>query len=140
MILLHKHLPEQLSEQLQTELEAMKEELHLTDSETLDWRAFLAATVDKTFVMREDKIRYAFDHFVHSEDKDYLTMADFDNIFEGDIQQGREVFRYLDTNGDGHVMYEDFRRAMSESIDLENNNDEKKSDNDGNNNGTAFIV
>lgn len=108
---------ENLPVELQAELVAMKEDLSLSDDDTLNWRAFLAATVDKNLVMREDKIRYAFDHFVHSENKDYLTIVDFDSIFEGDTQ-GKEVFKFLDTDGDGKVLFEDFRRAMEESIDL----------------------
>lgn len=110
-------LREKLPMVIQAELVAMKEQLSLSDDDTLNWRAFLAATVDKNLVMREDKIRYAFDHFVHGENKDYLTLADFDSIFEGDVQ-GREVFKFLDTNGDGKVLFEDFRRAMEASIDL----------------------
>ena len=105
--------------ELQAELVAMKEDLSLSDDDTLNWRAFLAATVDKNLVMREDKIRYTFDHFVHSENKDYLTLGDFDSIFEGDAQ-GKQVFEFLDTDVDGKVLFEDFRRAMEESIDLPN--------------------
>jgi Ca2+-binding EF-hand superfamily protein len=108
---------EKLPAVIQAELVALKKELSLSDDDTLNWRAFLAATVDKNLVMREDKIRYAFDHFVHGENKDYLTLADFESIFEGDAQ-GKEVFTFLDTNGDGKVLFEDFRRAMAESIDL----------------------
>lgn len=67
--------------------------------------------------MREDKIRYAFDHFVHGENKDYLTLRDFERIFEGD-SQGNEVFRSLDRNGDGKVSFDDFRAAMEEDIDI----------------------
>jgi calcium-dependent protein kinase len=111
---------EKLPTEIQAELVAMKEDLSLSGDDTINWRAFLAATVDKNLVMREDKIRYAFDHFVHGENKDYLTLADFDSIFEGDAQ-GREVFKFLDKNGDGKVLFEDFRRAMEESvIDLGN--------------------
>jgi len=96
----------------------MKEDLSLSDDDTLNWKAFLAATLDKNLVMREDKIRYAFDHFVHSENKDYLTLADFESIFEGDNMQGREVFEFLDTNQDGKVSFDDFRGAMEECIDI----------------------
>ena len=96
----------------------MKEDLSLSDDDTLNWKAFLAATVDKNLVMREDKIRYAFDHFVHSENKDYLTLADFESIFEGDTQ-GREVFKFLDTNEEGKVSFDRFRGAMEERIDID---------------------
>ena len=112
-------LAEKLPAEIQAELVALKEALSLSDDETLNWRAFLAATLDKNLVMREDKLRYAFDHFVHGENKDYLTQADFDGIFEGDAQ-GREVFKFLDTDGDGKILFEDFRGAMEEIIDPQN--------------------
>jgi len=112
-------LREKLPAEIQAELVALKEDLSLSDDDTLNWKAFLTATVDKNLVMREDKIRYAFDHFVHGENKDYLTLADFDSIFEGDAQ-GRDVFKFLDTNDDGRVLFEDFRGAMEECIDLGN--------------------
>jgi len=107
---------EKLPAEIQAELVAMKEDLSLSEDDTINWKAFLAATVDKNLVMREDKIRYAFDHFAHGENKDYLTLADFDKIFEGDNAEAREVFKFLDKNVDGKVLFEDFRRAMEESV------------------------
>ncbi|OEU16993.1 Pkinase-domain-containing protein [Fragilariopsis cylindrus CCMP1102] len=103
---------------LRAKLVAVKEDLSLSDDDTLNWKAFLAATIDKNLVMREDKIRFAFDHFFHSENKDYLTLADFESIFDGDTQ-GKELFNFLDTNGDGKVSYDDFRVAMEECIDID---------------------
>lgn len=105
--------------EIQDEIFAMKDELALSGTDTLNWKAFLAATVDKNLVIREDKIRFAFDHFQHAENKEYLTLADFADIFDGSEAQGKEVFTYLDTNKDGRVSFEDFRSAMEESIDLD---------------------
>ena len=109
---------EKLPPDIQAKLVAVKEDLSLSDDDTLNWKAFLAATIDKNLVMREDKIRFAFDHFFHSENKDYLTLADFESIFDGDTQ-GKELFNFLDTNGDGKVSYDDFRVAMEECIDID---------------------
>jgi len=96
----------------------VKEDLSLSDDDTLNWKAFLAATIDKNLVMREDKIRFAFDHFFHGENKDYLTLTDFESIFDGDnVTQGKEVFTFLDTNEDGKISFDDFRAAMEECID-----------------------
>jgi len=111
-------LREKLPPDIQAKLVAVKEDLSLSDDDTLNWKAFLAATIDKNLVMREDKIRFAFDHFFHSENKDYLTLADFESIFDGDTQ-GKELFNFLDTNGDGKVSYDDFRVAMEECIDID---------------------
>lgn len=110
-------LREKLPPEIQAELVAMKEDLSLSDDDTLNWKAFLAATIDKNLVMREDKIRFAFDHFLHSENKDYLTLTDFESIFDGD-SQGVEVFKFLDTDVDGKVSFDDFRAAMEEYIDV----------------------
>jgi calcium-dependent protein kinase len=95
----------------------MKEDLSLSGNDTLNWRAFLAATVDKNLVMREDKIRFAFDHFVHKENQEYFVPADFAAIFEGEAQ-GKEIFDFLDTDRDGKVTFNDFRSAVEECIDI----------------------
>jgi calcium-dependent protein kinase len=95
----------------------MTQELSLTGADTLNWKAFLAATMDKNLVMREDKIKMAFDRFKHSE-ADCLTIQDFNGIFENEAQ-GKEIFDYLDTDGDGKVSFDDFRNAMEECIDIE---------------------
>lgn len=106
-------LREKLPPEIQAELVGVKEDLQLSDEDTLNWKAFLAATIDKNLVMREDKIRFAFDHFFHSENKDYLTLTDFKSIFEGDTG-AIEVFNLLDTDKDGKVSFDDFRAAMEE--------------------------
>jgi Ca2+-binding EF-hand superfamily protein len=108
-----------LAPEIVAEINATKEELRLSDRETLNWKAFLAATVDKNLVMREDKIRFAFDHFQHHEDKEYLTLEDFADIFNGEASQGKEIFAYLDSDGDGKVSFDDFRNAMEECIDID---------------------
>ena len=95
----------------------MKQELSLTGADTLNWKAFLAATMDKNLVMREDKIKMAFDRFNHSG-ADHLTLHDFKGMFEGEAQE-KEIFDYLDTDYDGKVSFEDFRNAMEEQIDID---------------------
>eukprot|EP00934_Nitzschia_sp_Nitz4_P007100 Nitzschia sp. Nitz4//scaffold2_size372955//179880//181852//NITZ4_000425-RA/size372955-processed-gene-0.506-mRNA-1//-1//CDS//3329546784//7090//frame0 len=104
------------SKDIQLELAELKEELALSDSDTLNWKNFLAATMDKNLVIREDKIRYAFEQFKHS-DVDYLTLEDFVVIFESS-GQAEEIFRYLDSNRDGKVSFEDFRGAVEEFVDI----------------------
>jgi Ca2+-binding EF-hand superfamily protein len=95
----------------------MKQELSLADTDTLNWKAFLAATMDKSLVLREDKIRYAFDQFRHS-DANYLTLEDFAGIFETEAQ-AKEVFDFLDTDNNGQVSFEDFRTVFEENIEVD---------------------
>lgn len=103
-------------QEIQDDINALKAELELSDTDTLNWKAFLAATVDKSLVIREDKIKFAFDHFKHS-DADHLMLQDFTAIFESEAQ-AKEIFEFLDSDHDGKVSFEDFRNAMEECIDL----------------------
>jgi calcium-dependent protein kinase len=106
-----------LPPEIQEEINALKNDLLLSDNDTLNWKAFLAATADQNLVMREDKIRFAFDHFHHKENTEYLTVEDFADIFKGEAQ-GKEIFDFLDTDRDGKVNFDDFRTAIEECIDL----------------------
>lgn len=105
------------SPEILKDINKLKEELSLSDTDTLNWKAFLAATMDKSLVLREDKIRYAFDQFRHS-DADYLTLGDFKEIFETE-QQAREVFDFLDTDKNGQVSFEDFRTGFEQNIHVD---------------------
>jgi calcium-dependent protein kinase len=105
-------------QEIQADISSLKEELRLSDTDTFSWKAFLAATMDKSLVIREDKIKFAFDHFKHS-DTDYLTLEDFVAMFKSEAQ-AKEIFVFLDSDCDGKVSFEDFRNAMEENIEIEN--------------------
>jgi len=104
-------------QEIQADINALKEELRLSDTDTFSWKAFLAATMDKGLVIREDKIKFAFDHFKHS-DTDCLILQDFVVIFKSEAQ-AKEIFGILDNDSDGKVSFEDFRNAMEENIEIE---------------------
>lgn len=105
-------------QEIQADINALKDELRLSDTDTIgNWKAFLAATMDKNLVIREDKIKFAFDHFKHS-DTDYLTIDDFVAIFQS-AAQAKEIFEFLDSDCDGKVSFTDFRNAMEEYIDID---------------------
>jgi Ca2+-binding EF-hand superfamily protein len=108
----------QFPAEIQQNINSMKAELSLTGTDTLNWKAFLANTMDKNLVMREDKIRQAFNHFKNNSDADCLTLQDFIPIFPEGEAQAKEIFNYLDSNGDGKVYFDDFRNAMEECIDV----------------------
>ncbi len=71
--------------------------------------------MDKKLVMREDKIRMAFNHFKHS-DTNFLTRADLVDLFDGEAQL-QDVMPFLDADGDGRVSFEDFQHAIKETIE-----------------------
>ncbi|CAJ1948645.1 unnamed protein product [Cylindrotheca closterium] len=105
-------------QEIQADISTLKEELRLSDTDTFSWKAFLAATMDKSLVIREDKVKFAFDHFKHS-DTDYLILEDFVAMFKSEAQ-AKEIFVFLDNDCDGKVSFEDFRNAMEENIEIEN--------------------
>jgi len=82
-------------------------------------------TMDRSLAVREDNMKTAFEHFKHT-DADYLTVEDLSDIFGGEAQ-AKEIVELLDSNGDGRVSYEDFRRALVESL-LDDGDDEDDND------------
>ena len=101
--------------QLQDDLRALRNKLSLSEDATLNWKDFLAGTIDKTLAMREDNIRMVFDHFKHGVDADHLKYEDVLDLFGGE-SQAQEIMQFLDSDGDGVISFEDFRKAVEESM------------------------
>ena len=104
----------QFSPELQGELRQLRKNLSLSGEDMLDWRNFLAAMMDKSVMMQEDKIRMAFDD-LHKSEGNYLLVSDLVEIF-GRESQAREIMGDVDTDGDGRISYEDFRIMMEGSF------------------------
>ena len=85
------------------------------DDQKLNYRDFVAMTMDRSLAMREDNMKMAFEHFRHT-DAEHLTVEDLADIFGGEAQ-AQEIMDILDTDGDGKVSFEDFRHAMVESME-----------------------
>jgi calcium-dependent protein kinase len=102
-------------ESLLGDLQALRHDLDVGDEEKINWRDFLALTMDRSLALREDNIKLAFEHFKHT-DADYLTVSDLAEICGGE-GQAKEVMELLDSDGDGKVSFEDFRLVLVESID-----------------------
>jgi len=65
--------------------------------------------------MREDNIRMVFDHFKHGAEADHLKYDDVVEIFGGEAQ-AQEIMQFLDSDKDGVISFEDFRKAVEESM------------------------
>ena len=109
------------SSSLKDALVDLREELKLSGEDTMNWKDFLAGTMDKNLAMREDKIRQAFDHFKHSDDN-CLYLQDLVDLFGGEAQ-AREIMGFIDSDGDDRITFEDFRKAIEESMDGDSNED-----------------
>ena len=97
------------------DLRELRTDLAISGDQKLNWRDFVATTMDRSIALREDNMKMAFEHFGHT-DAEYLTIDDLSEIFGGKAQ-ALEVMAVLDTNADGKVSFEDFRHALVESMD-----------------------
>lgn len=111
------------SQRILHDLRELRDDHTVCGDQQIDWRDFVASTMDRSIVLREDNMRMAFEHFRHSN-AEYLTIEDLSNIFGGTVP-AREVMDVLDGDKDGKVSYEDFRLAIVESMD----DDEEINDN-----------
>ena len=75
---------------------------------------FVAATVDRSVVLKEDKIRAAFNFFDRSH-RGSISVKDLTSVF-GTEAQAREIMGSIDLDHDGHISYAEFH-AMMESRD-----------------------
>jgi calcium-dependent protein kinase len=103
------------SSSLLHDLRELRTDLAISGDQQINWRDFVAMTMDRSIALREDNIKMAFEHFSHTN-AEYLTIDDLADIFGGKAQ-AKEVMAVLDTDKDGKVSYDDFRHALLESMD-----------------------
>ena len=97
------------------DLRELRTDLAISGDQKINWRDFVATTMDRSVALREDNMKMAFEHFGHTN-AEYLTIDDLEEIFGGKAQAS-EVMAVLDTDKDGKVSFEDFRKALVESMD-----------------------
>jgi len=107
--------------ELKEKLKELREILSLSGDERLNWKDFLAAMTDKSLLMREDKIKMAFEHFKKS-DNQCLHWSDLVEILGGE-SQAKEIIGDIDADGDGLISYEEFKALMAISFSESEMND-----------------
>jgi Ca2+-binding EF-hand superfamily protein len=98
-------------------LKDLQEELNLEGTDKINWKEFLAATMDKNLAMRQDKVQLAFDHFKRS-DSINIQMGDLVELLGGETQ-AKEIMTFIDSDGDGKITFDDFFGALKESVEAE---------------------
>jgi Ca2+-binding EF-hand superfamily protein len=106
---------------LKEKLKELRQILSLSGDERLNWKDFLAAMTDKSLLMREDKIKMAFEHFKKS-DNQCLHWSDLVEILGGE-SQAKEIIGDIDTDGDGLISFEEFKTLMAFSFSESEMND-----------------
>jgi len=100
------------NDHIHRELHSMRESLHVTGQTYIDWEDFLTSTVEMNVLVREDKIRGAFDFFVESG-QNSLTHRDLLRLF-GSHKHVVEIMGAVDRAGNGVISYEDFSHMMKD--------------------------
>lgn len=109
------------SQQVLNGVRDLRRDLIVSSEEKLNWRDFLAMTLDRSLAVREDNIKKAFQHFKHT-DADYLTVTDLAEVVGGE-GHAQEIMTLLDSDGDGKVSFEDFRHALVDGMDDDDDDD-----------------
>ena len=102
------------SYELKEKLKNLRKDLSLSGEDRLELKDFIAMMTDKSLLIREDKIRMAFEYFKKSENN-ALLITDLVRILGGE-EQARDIMGAIDTDGDGCISYEEFRQMMTESF------------------------
>lgn len=102
-------------------LRKLQDDLKLSKENTsIFWKDFLAATMDKSIMIQQDKIQLAFDKFKKS-DSNHVSADDLKQVL-GNEAQAKELVGEIDLDGDGLISFEEFKQAMEK---VANENDEK---------------
>mmetsp|Transcript_9411 Transcript_9411/g.14440 ORF Transcript_9411/g.14440 Transcript_9411/m.14440 type:complete len:555 (-) Transcript_9411:311-1975(-) len=96
---------------LQEEVLSLMQGIDIDGSNTLDYREFLAATMEHNVVIREENVRRAFQYF-DLDQTGNITMTNLVKIF-GSEDHAREILGDVDINGDGVISYDEFKEMMN---------------------------
>lgn len=112
--LLVPDFPEDIRAELRERLEHLCEDLSLSGNETLNWKEFRAAMLDKQLLIREEKIRLAFNLFRKREGK-YVNVSEVMELFGGESEAG-EILNMDQISSKPAITCDEFRSALANSF------------------------
>jgi len=95
-----------------TEKEAqdLMESLDVDGNNSVDWKEFLAAVVDRNVFIREENIQIAFKHFNKSGGGS-ISPIELVDIF-GSLEHAKEAIGEFDLDGNGTIEYDEFKKML----------------------------
>jgi len=106
---------------IQEKLCILRQDLSLTGTESIVWKDFLAAMADKSLLIKEEKIRMAFDHFRQSGGKG-VRVSDLVDLIGGK-EGAKEILDLDQLDNKMEITYEEFRTMMTDSFTDSENGD-----------------
>jgi len=103
------------------ELINLRDNLARSGTETVNWKEFVVAFMDRNIAKREDNIKKVLTRFGKGS-KTHLTLDDLIHIFGGE-DEAKEIFDYLDAEGKGEISIKDFQKAVEQSLDEPDDDD-----------------
>ena len=87
----------------------------------IDFQEFMSVCIDKKVLRNEDDLKTAYQILDYNGDG-HVTLEDFEGLFQGNNGSGfdRDLWDQLlaeaDVNGDGTINFEEFKNAMSKTL------------------------
>mmetsp|Transcript_3528 Transcript_3528/g.4145 ORF Transcript_3528/g.4145 Transcript_3528/m.4145 type:complete len:561 (-) Transcript_3528:1764-3446(-) len=105
---------EELNFDLLEKITSLRQELSLSGKEAIKWKDFLAAMADKSLLIKEEKIRMAFDHFRKNENA-CVRISDLLDLVGGE-DGAKEIIDLNQLDGKLEITYEEFRSMLTDSF------------------------
>ena len=96
------------------DLMSLRDNVVKSGAETVNWKEFVVQFMDENIAKREDNIQKVLRRFSKGS-KTHLAIEDVAHIFSEN--EAKEIFDYLDSDGDGKISIEDFQKAVEQSLD-----------------------
>ena len=108
---------ESFPKEVEDNVKSLQESLNLEGTDEINWKEFLALTMDRSLATRRDKVQLAFDHFKRSDSRT-IQFEDLVTLLGGE-NQAREIMGFVDVDGDGKITFDEFFDAIKEGIEGE---------------------